>query len=140
MVVSWAHTGNYRPPKGVGKGEGWGGPARGAGNGRGRSPMTYQTAHIYTEKSNETQRDPIKMAELRELAEREEERQKQMRDKIGTLALQAKSEETQLSAAIAYLNRSEGLPRAINVNQNTEVPFEEMVKRSLKVKPKPDDE
>lgn len=57
-----------------------------------------------------------------------------MREVIGDLALNAEREETQLSAAVAYLNRSEGMPQATNKNFNAEVTFEQLVKQSLKPK------
>jgi hypothetical protein len=57
-----------------------------------------------------------------------------MRDVIGTLALNAEREETQLSAAVAYLNRSEGLPVATQKNENRDMTLEKMVAQAAKLR------
>ena len=96
-----AHAG---PPKG----EGWGGPAKGAGSSApvGPKPENMRGAQGLgppTPTMRETKR-------LRDLAK--EEAEMIMREKLFTLGQAAEREETQLSAAVAFLNRSEGMPIA----------------------------
>lgn len=121
---------NYKPAsgipaKGVGKGDGWGGPARGNAGDRPATP----TAH--TDEMRAILKDPIAMAERKILREAKADRIEQMTEHLCELGLNAEREETQVSATVAALNRLAGLPVATNNNSNTEVPFEEMVKRSL---------
>lgn len=124
----WAHR--WRPAGYFSAGDGWGGPAKGSrdlGPPRAFTKDDPNQVRYTAEKRPDMSEEAVQRRKV--LADAEEERQKQMRDHIGDLALNAAREETQLSAAIAYLNRSEGLPVARSVNQNTEVPFEELVKQ-----------
>src|ERR1700691_1049858 len=98
------------PAKGAGKGDGWGGEPKGAGSGAQRK--------LFTSEDNPAKKPGWKerLSRGKRLAKEEVKRQKQMRDMIGNLALNAEREETQLSAAVAYLNRSEGMPIAMQKN------------------------
>jgi hypothetical protein len=124
-----------------GKGEGWGGAAKGAGRGGPAKAFTKDSPTRVTVQavagqtgSGAQMGDPEKAARRRELAALEEVRQQQMRDVIGTLALNAEREETQLSAAVAYLNRSEGLPVATQKNENRDMTLEKMVAQAAKLR------
>ena len=101
-----AGRGGTRYGNGVGKGQGWGGPARGAGT-RLEPNHTYNTMDIETR---------------RKLRERKEELAEEMKAKIYELALAAKRQETQLSAAMALLDRLEGKAISRNVNMDVDDP------------------
>jgi hypothetical protein len=134
--MAWGH--NFKPPsgtpasgipaKGAGKGDGWGGPARGA---KAAKPRTAAEAVMSKKSIN---KDPIKKLERKQVAELEEERIKQLTDHLCDLGLNAEREETQVSATVGALNRLAGLPKAKTENVNIETSFEEMVKRSLEPK------
>lgn len=79
-----------RRGNGVGKGEGWGGPARNGG-------------------SNSAAR-VAGPGRLPELVAAREDRIARMKDKIFSLAETAQREETQLTAAVAFLNQELGMP------------------------------
>lgn len=90
------------PSKGPGKGAGWGGPAKGPGRGPealrpdGRTRETIEAKRV-----------------------REETLAAEMRDKIAAIARDPTVRpETQLTAAVAMLNRIEGTPQATNVTVN----------------------
>lgn len=84
-------------------GDGWGGPAKGASDSRIRKgdPDGIQAL------SN----DPAIKAS-------KEERGELVREHLFSLALGAARQETQVAAAIAYLNRTEGMPVSRNLNAN----------------------
>jgi hypothetical protein len=108
MGAGWKHgpakgASKYEFVRQVGKGPGWGGPAKGASTSRivpgdpdGIQPMSN---------------DPRILARGRV-------RLDHLRDKIYELALSAEREETQLAAANSYLNREEGTPvqRVVTAN------------------------
>jgi hypothetical protein len=111
--MAWPKTHpNYRPAsgipaRGVGKGDGWGGPARGVGRGGPAKPFT---AHSPTRHPGA--RNP-KKAEARRVRSAEKAAwTEQWIQLLGDLALNAEREETQVSACIAVLNRLEGTPAA----------------------------
>ena len=89
-----------RRGNGAGKGDGWGGPARGASASRilPGDPTGVQALS----------RDP-------DIASKREDRLQLLRDHMFHLALNAAREETQLAAASAYLDREEGKPIARTV-------------------------
>lgn len=130
--MAWPKTHpNYSPPRGVGKGPGWGGPARGSGgDGRLYGPLTKDIR----DKAVAVRKDPIAMAERRKFKRSQEERIDQLIGNLGDLALNADRQETQVSATIAALNRLDGMPKQKTENLNIEMSFEEMVKASLKPK------
>ena len=88
-----------RRGNGAGKGAGWGGPAKGAGKPPG---------------SPEAGRPPRDVAALK--AASREARIEALKQKLADLAFNAQREETQLSAAVALLNREEGLPVARQIS------------------------
>ncbi len=99
--------------QGVGQGPGWGGPAKGAGVWS-ANPYTTHTPTRRTIPGGKG--DPGKRAardakRLTQCAKADE-----LRALLSDLAFFAEREETRLSAAIALLNRLEGLPVARNVN------------------------
>jgi len=71
----------------------------------------------------------MKMPGRKELREKGKARLDQIKDHLADLALNAVREETQISAAIAYLNREEGLPVARAIN--TDVSLSELVRQSM---------
>lgn len=73
----------------------------------------------------------------RTLATEREARLAQLKDHLADLGLNADRQETQVSAIVAYLNREEGLPVAMNKNLNAEMTFEELVNASLKPREDP---
>jgi hypothetical protein len=89
-----------------GNGAGWGGPAKGASTsrfGRGDDKLPMQ-GKAWTA-------DVVREREARLAA---------LKDKIFDLANTAEREETQLAAAVAYLNREEGLPVARQLTATTD--------------------
>lgn len=82
-----------RRGNGAGKGDGWGGPAKGPGN---HGPSA---GYIKPELLEAIQADKARRLEI-------------LKDHILSLALTAERQETQLQAAIAYCNREEGTPVA----------------------------
>lgn len=98
---------NRLPSRGAAsKGDGWGGEAKGSG----AAPF---------KPGNKASAGPRDMTTNEEKAER-------LRQHIYKLAEGAEREETQLSAAIAWLNRVEGMPVARNLNINSNaVPVED---------------
>lgn len=86
---------------GVGRGTGWGGPARGVGGTASRAPDFCR--------GNQRAAGPHDMARAR--------RRQRLMDELAHLALTAKSEEVQLSAAVAWLDRYEGKPIARTVRR-----------------------
>lgn len=96
---------------GVGKGDGWGGPAKGAST-HGKVPR-FQPGNP----------GPRKLTKLtpEQCAIRRQERNDRVEsliDALEVIAYEAEREETQLSAAIAFLNRLDGLPVARNLNHD----------------------
>lgn len=85
---------------GPGCGPGWGGPARGAGSAASRAPAFQQ--------GNQRALGPHDMGRAR--------RRQRLMDELFRLAFTAESEEVQLSAAVAWLDRFEGKPVARSVN------------------------
>lgn len=87
--------------QGSGQGSGWGGPARGAGSKAAKAPNFCH--------GNEHAVGPHDMARGR--------RRQRLMDELASLAFTAMSEEVQLSAAVAWLDRYEGKPiaRALNL-------------------------
>jgi hypothetical protein len=94
-----------RRGNGAGKGEGWGGPAKGASTSR------------YVEGETQPMQGKSRTSEV---VRSREERLAALKDKIFDLASSAEREETQLAAAIAYLNREEGLPIARQLTATTD--------------------
>lgn len=94
-------TRTTRRGNGAGKGDGWGGEAKGAGNhgaGPGR-PTVAEAPAIQADKA--ARLDAVK-------------------NKIFDLAMNADRQETQLSAAVAFLNREEGTPIARSITVQTD--------------------
>lgn len=89
-----------RRGNGAGKGAGWGGPAKGAG-----TRFAKGEAQPLQGKSNTA---PV--------VSQREARIAALKDKLFALATDAAREETQLAAAVAYLNREEGLPVARQIS------------------------
>lgn len=98
---------------GPARGGGWGGPPKGAGRGGPAKPFTADSPTRVT----------VPLAEARAAngdrpsayatrKERDEQRAETLRDHLYALATTAERQETQLSAAVAFLNRVEGLPVA----------------------------
>lgn len=94
-------TGRFPPGNGAGKGDGWGGPAKGAGGPRiGGGPAG----------------DAIRaMAHDPEVKASAAERVETLKDHLFHLAKNAQREETQLAATVAFINRVEGTPIARTV-------------------------
>jgi hypothetical protein len=92
---------------GSGKGDGWGGPARGAGK-------VCPKANRF-EKGNRAAVGADHTMYLSDL-----EKAQMMRERLFKLGLEAQREETQVAAARAYLDRIEGLPVARNMNFATD--------------------
>lgn len=88
-----------RRGNGAGKGEGWGGPARGAGH-------RFVKGEVLPAQGKGT---------TAAYAEAREERNRLLKDHLFDLALRAERQETQVSAAIAWLDRDEGKPIARTV-------------------------
>lgn len=93
-------TGRFPPGNGAGKGDGWGGPAKGAGG----PPIKPGDPDGIQAMSN----DPEVKAKAADRAE-------ELKDHLYKLALKAERQETQLAATVAYLNRAEGMPIARTV-------------------------
>lgn len=89
----------FKPPGGVGKGDGWGGPARGASTSRIKPGDPDGIQAMST--------DP-------DIKARQAERAAKLHDHLYGLATEADRQETQLAATIAYLDRVEGKPVARN--------------------------
>lgn len=94
-----------RRGNGVGKGHGWGGPAKGAGTRFRKGEVVPGQGQGHTA--------PFVAAR--------EERLAMLKDRIFQLALGAEREETQLAAAQAYLNREEGMPVARQITADASV-------------------
>lgn len=126
--MAWAHR--FKPPsgtpaRGVGKGDGWGGPAQGA----------HPDGAPFTADSPTRHRgpgDPKKMAERAAFAAEKAARVEQLLQHLGNLALNAKREETQVSATVAALNRLDGLPPTSGkLDLNGKMTLEGLVAASL---------
>ena len=88
------------------KGDGWGGPANGAGT-------QYVAGEV----------QPLQgQGNTAAVVASREARIARVRDKIFDLAENAQREETQLSAAIAYLNQELGMPIQRSINANVDDP------------------
>jgi hypothetical protein len=94
-----------RRGNGVGKGDGWGGPAKGPGHRFVKGEVIEGQGKAHTA--------PYVAAR--------EERLAMLKDRIFRLALEAQREETQLAAATAYLNREEGMPVARQITADATV-------------------
>lgn len=90
-----------------GNGAGWGGPAKGASASRiaPGDPDGIQA-----------------MSNDEDVKARAARRSEIMRDHLFRLAQHAQREETQIAAAVAYLDRTEGKPVALNINHNVSDP------------------
>lgn len=105
-----------KPSAGPGKGEGWGGPAKGA-----RQPAPAFTRDSATRATIPGGRgDPAKMAARRNRREIAEERSRKLEDHLYRLALKAKHEETQVTAATKLHAIYQGQPVARNMNLNVD--------------------
>jgi hypothetical protein len=119
--MAWAH--NFKPPsgipaRGVGRGDGWGGPAKGAGYGGPAQPFTADSPTRHTGARNP------KKAEARRVRSAEKAaRTEQWID----LALNAGREETRLAATIACLDRLEGRPVKKSANIKASASLEELI-------------
>jgi hypothetical protein len=126
--MAWPKTHpNYRPAgggpaRGVGKGDGWGGPAIGAGTG---GPARAFTAASATRHAGHG--DPKKMAARALRSAEKKARIEHLIDQLGDLALNAQREETQVSACIAVLNRLEGRPVKKSANIKASASLEELI-------------
>ena len=116
-----AHSGGFArggkayagPPKGVGAGDGWGGPAKGEGVNPKASPEAGAEALAQYRSLTEEQRE--RLAQIRALREIEkEERLALMEDNILHIALTAEAENVRLSASTALANRLGGMPIQAN--------------------------
>jgi len=96
---------SYGPSSGESKGDGWGGPAKGAG--RVADPRAPLFGH-----GNKIAAGPHDMSGA--------DTARRMKAHIERLAFEAAREETQLSAAIAWLDRHEGKPIARNLNMDAD--------------------
>lgn len=92
---------------GVGKGDGWGGPA---------------TGNERVEPNRAAPFQPGNTMGTRPRSMDHSERLHELREHLYRLAKTAEREETQLSATIALMNRLEGMPIARNINFNSEDP------------------
>jgi hypothetical protein len=123
--MAWAH--NFKPPsgipaRGVGRGDGWGGPAKGAGYGGPAQPFTADSPTRHTGARNP------KKAEARRVRSAEKAtRIEQHTMHLCDLGLNAEREETQVSACIAALNRLEGKPVARSKTVATNRSLEELI-------------
>lgn len=117
------------PARGVGRGDGWGGPARGAHISTPYGPFSAD--------HQPPPPDPAERAERRRLAAEKQARIDQLIENLGDLALNAEREETRVSATVAALNRLDGLPVATNKNLNAEVTLEDLVKQAAGLREKP---
>jgi hypothetical protein len=95
----------FKPPGG----SGWGGPSQGAHRPEGE----FSLADVGNTRAMVT----LSSERQRELQERRA-KAKALKDHIYFLAENADREETQLAAAVAWLNREEGMPVARNININ----------------------
>lgn len=127
------------PAKGAGKvtkaGDGWGGPARGAGTGGPARAFTKKDAAAFMftpEKQPDMSPEAVKAR--REVKAEREDRIEQLTMHLADLGLNAEREETQVSATIAALNRLEGMPKQKNENLNVAATWEQLVEASLKPK------
>jgi len=77
----------------------------------------------------------VKKAKRLRLAEEGAARERQIKDNLADLALNAENEQTKVSASVAWLNRELGLPAVTNKNLNAATSYEELVRQSLKPKP-----
>ncbi len=82
--------------KGVGKGDGWGGPARGAGSKAAKAP-DFDRGNGAAVGGHNLSRSM---------------KRQNLLDALFELAIVAESQEVQVSAAVAWLNRVEGKPGA----------------------------
>lgn len=98
-----------RPYAGPAQGPGWGGQAKGAGS---SVPVGPKPENMTNSGAPSAEMRAAKR--LRDLAK--EEAEMIMREKLFDLGQSAAREETQLSAAVAFLNRSEGMPVSRNLN------------------------
>ena len=126
MAWSKIHT-CYRPASGIpargaGKGDGWGGPPRGAGTG---GPAKAFSASSATRRAGAG--DPVKMAARTVRFAEEKARIEILIEMLGDLALNAEREETQVSATIACLDRLQGTPVKRSENFNTRVSIEKLI-------------
>ena len=101
----WKH--NPKPASGIpAKGEGWGGPAKGASTSRIKPGDPDGIQALSRDAS---------------VADRREARIAALKAKLEDLAFNAQREETQLSAAVALLNREEGMPVARQITADATV-------------------
>lgn len=107
--VSGVHMAKTPPGgNGVGKGDGWGGPAKGASTApRFRKGVTSEAQAM--------RHDP-------EVKATAAERVETLKDHLYKLATTAQREETQLAATVAYINRVEGTPIARTVTSTVADP------------------
>lgn len=98
-------------------GDGWGGPAKGPGNGNPRQNFAGGGGNdrVMDSRASRAPGEPSKYATDKERAEA---RARELKDHLYHLARRAEREETQVRATEAWLNRHEGMPVARNVNLN----------------------
>jgi hypothetical protein len=120
------------PAKGAGKGDGWGGPPKGAGRGPKLGPKPANKAPNWT--AQPPRGSPEKIARRKKAKADKAARIEQFNNELADLALNAPRDETRLSALIAALNRLDGLPIATQRNLNTEVTLEQMVVSAAKLR------
>lgn len=92
---------DYGPSSVVSCGTGWGGPARGAGTSKAPSAQVFKAG-------NRKAAGPHDLSGYR--------RCQQLLEMLYTLAMTAESQDVQVSAAVAWLNRVEGKPVARTIN------------------------
>ena len=134
--MAWAHR--FKPPSGIpaygfSKGDGWGGPARGASLGGPARP--FKAGNTTRVSFHKGEGDPTKAEKRRARAAAKETRNKQLLDLICDLALNAEREETQLTACIAALDRLEGKPLKKSRTGNTTASLEELILATQVQKP-----
>jgi hypothetical protein len=122
---------------------GWGGPPKGAGRGGPRrsfakghtqgfvcgKPKTF----VYHSRLG----DPVKMAEAKKLAAAKAEREEQLIQRLGDIALNSENEMAAIAACNGALDRIDGKPVARTRNQSRTTTLEEMIREAAKRGEKP---
>ena len=143
--MAWKYS--YKPPSGIpAKGAsfmGWGGPPKGAGRGGPRRSFAKGHTQGFVRGKPETfvyhsrLGDPVKMAEAKKLAAAKAEREEQLIQRLGDIALNSENEMAAIAACNGALDRIDGKPVTRTRNQSRTTTLEEMILEAAKRGEKP---
>jgi hypothetical protein len=123
----------YNPPRGgLATGESWGGEPKGAGRGNTFRP-TAEAAALGRETQKQIRADPEMLKARIEFAKAKAEREEQLIERLGDIALNCENEATAVMACDRALDRVVGKPRQVVENLNRDVTAETAAEKAIDV-------